>query len=121
MRCSVDGGFDGWQKNSNRRHSRQKSGNLAFFRSCSNVLPSTAQGARFGAVQEMPHTKEPTMRFAYFPIVALALFASNSLAQETDLGFGVVDGAVNLASVSGTTLYVGGNFSLVGPPTGGCA
>jgi hypothetical protein len=40
-------------------------------------------------------------------------------AQSVREDFWVPNGTVNAAVVSGTTLYVGGDFSYVGPPTGG--
>src|SRR5438876_6198272 len=59
------------------------------------------------------------LRFAL--VTAIILFASPipATAQSVDPRFPVTDGEVRALAISGNTLYVGGAFGLIGPPTGG--
>jgi len=51
----------------------------------------------------------------------LAVLAGPARAQGLQSNLGVTDGPVYAETTSGNTLYVGGNFSRVGPATGGWA
>ncbi len=52
-------------------------------------------------------------------ILAIAAIASRSDAQQADPNFPVTNGAVIASVLEGNTLYIGGQFSWVGPATGG--
>ena len=49
----------------------------------------------------------------------LGVLASPALAQVVDDDLYVTNGGVFSMAISGNTLYVGGDFTQVGPPTGG--
>ena len=50
--------------------------------------------------------------------LALTSFGSLALAQSADQSFPVTNGAVNALALSGNTLYIGGDFTRVGPQSG---
>jgi hypothetical protein len=51
--------------------------------------------------------------------IALLLWSSDGLAQSVDTGLWATDGVVHSVVREGGTIYVGGQFSHVGPATGG--
>ena len=65
----------------------------------------------------LPRRLSPTDTI--FAALLAILAASSARAQSLRQDFWVPNGTVNAAVVSGTTLYVGGLFNYVGPPTGG--
>src|SRR5512136_1675896 len=52
-------------------------------------------------------------------LLALSLWAAAAGAQTVRDDFYSTNGTVNAVVRSGNTLYIGGSFSAVGPPTGG--
>ena len=60
---------------------------------------------------------EHPLAFACAMLAVVALARTTS-AQNIAPGFWVTDGTVHAALISGNTLYLGGSFSSIGPPSG---
>ena len=69
----------------------------------------------------MPRSSWLTFALAALACVTGVAPFAPAQAQVLDPAFPVADGAVRACLVAGTTLYVGGEFTYIGPPTGSAA